>query len=80
MFLFLHEAQFIGYADDNTPFVVKDTILDVISALEEIGEKLLIWFPDNQIKSNTNKCHLLQNTQDQKFLIFRNFNTNNPFS
>ena len=38
MFLFLHEAQFTGYADDNTPFVVRDNIPDVISALQEIGE------------------------------------------
>ena len=48
--LFLHEAQFTDYAEGNTPFVVKDNIPDVISALEEIGEKLLIWFFDNQMK------------------------------
>ena len=40
MFLFLHEAQFTGYADGNTPFVVRDNIPDVISALEKISEKL----------------------------------------
>ena len=62
MFLFLHEAQLAGYADDNTPFVVRDNIRDVISALEEIGEKLLIWFSDNQVKLNTDKSHLLLNT------------------
>ena len=50
MFLFLHEAQFTDYAEGNTPFVVKDNMPDVISALEEIGEKLLIWFFDNQMK------------------------------
>ena len=38
MFLFLPETQFIGYADDNTPFLVRDNIPDVISALSEIGE------------------------------------------
>ena len=42
MFLFLHEPQFTGYADDHTAFAVRDNIIDVISALEEIGEKLLI--------------------------------------
>ena len=30
MFLLLHETQFIGYADDNTPFVVRDNVPDVI--------------------------------------------------
>ena len=64
MFPFLREAQFTGYADDNTPFVVRDNITDVISALEEIGEKPLIWLSHNQMKLNTVKCHLLLNTQN----------------
>ena len=65
MLLFLHVAQFTGYTDENTPFEVRDNIPDVISALAlEIGEKIVIWLPDNQIKLNTNKCHLLLNTQD----------------
>ena len=80
MFLVLHEAQFTGYAHDNTLFVVKDNIPDVISALEEIGEKLLIWFSDNRMKLNTDKCHLLLNMQDQNFLKIGNFNINNFFS
>ena len=62
IFLFLHEAQLTGYADGNTLFVVRDNIPDVISALEEIGEKILIWLSDNQTNLNTDKCHLLLNT------------------
>ena len=80
MFLFLHETQFTGYADDNTPFVVRDNIPDVISALEEIGEKLLIWFSGNQMKLNSDKCHLLLNTQEQNFMKIGNFDINNSFS
>ena len=37
MYLFLHEAQFTGYPDDNTPFMVRDNTPDLISALEEVG-------------------------------------------
>ena len=66
IFLFLHETQFTGYADDITPSVVRDNVPDIISALEEIGEKLLIWLSDNQLKLNTDKCHLLLNTQDSE--------------
>ena len=46
MFLFLHEAQFTGYADDNTLFLVRNSIKDEVSALEEIGKKtfiLVLW-------------------------------------
>ena len=42
MFLFLHEAQFTGYADDNTLFLVRNSIKDEVSALEEIGKKTFI--------------------------------------
>ena len=80
IFLFLHEAQFSGYADDNTPFVVRDNISDVIAALKEIGRKLLIWFSDNQMKLNADKCHLLMNTKDQNFLKIGNFNIKNSCS
>ena len=60
--------------------MVRDNIPDVISALEEIGEKLLIWLSDNQMKLNTDKCNLLLNTQDQTFLKIGNFNIKNSFS
>ena len=70
MFLFLYETQFTGYTDDKTPFVVRDNIPDVISALDEIGEKLLIWFSVIQTKLNTD--NLLLNTQDQNFLKVKN--------
>ena len=48
--------------NDNTPFVVRDNIADMISALEQIGEKPFIWLSDNQMKLNTVKCHYLSNT------------------
>ena len=50
----------------------------MISVLEEIGEK--IWFSDNQMKLNTDKCHLLMNTQDKNFLKIGSINTKNFFS
>ena len=73
MFLFLHEIHSTGYA-------VRDNIPNVISALEEIGEKLLIWFSHNQMKLNIDKCYILLNTQDQNFLQIGDFNIKNSFS
>ena len=34
-----------------------------IKALEDIGENLIKWFSDNQMKLNTDKCHVLLNSQ-----------------
>ena len=47
MVLILKGTYFTGYTDDNTPFVVRDNIANVIKALEEIGESLVNWFSNN---------------------------------
>ena len=39
IFVILKATYFTGYADDNTPFVVRDNIADVIKTLEEIWRK-----------------------------------------
>ena len=61
-------------------YVVRNNKTDVISALQEIAEKLLIWFSDNQIKLNTNKCHILLNAEDLNILKLVNFNIKNFFT
>ena len=50
MFLILSTVYFTEYASDNTPFVVGCNRNDVIQYLEEVGEKLMIWFLNNQLK------------------------------
>ena len=66
MFLILRTTSFTGYMDDNTPFVVKENTTNVIKVLEDIGENLIKWFSDNQMKLNTNKFHVLLNSQGPK--------------
>ena len=63
MFFILKTTSFTGYADDNTPFVVRENTTNVIKALEDIGENLIKWFSYNQMKLNTEKCHDLLNSQ-----------------
>ena len=49
--------------DDNTSFVVRENTTNVIEALENIGENVIKRFSDNQMKLNTEKCHVLLNSQ-----------------
>ena len=35
-----------------------------LKALEEIGENLVNWFSNNELKLSTDKCHLLLNIQE----------------
>ena len=80
MFLILKGTYFTGYADDNTPFVVRDNIANVIKALEEIGESLVNWFSNNEMKLNTNKCRLLLNAQEPNTLKIGDLHMNNALS
>ena len=48
--------------------MVRDNIIDVIKALEEIGENLVNWFLNNETKQDTYKCHLLLNSQEPNAL------------
>ena len=43
-------------------------ITDDIKALEEIEESSVNWFSNNEMKLNTDKCHLLLNTQEPNTL------------
>ena len=80
MFLILKGTYFTGYADDNTPFVVRDNITDVIKALEELGESLVNWFTNNEMKRNTDKCHLLLNSQEPNAFEIDDLHINNSLS
>ena len=80
MFLILKGTYLTGYADDNTPFVVRDNITDVIKALEKIEETLVNWFSNNEIKLNIDKCHLLLNSQEPNTLKIGDLHINNSLS
>ena len=64
MFLVISNTDFSSYADDNTIYDSGNNIDDVISSLQESAEKLFQWFSHNQIKGNTDKCHLIVSTDE----------------
>ena len=80
MFLILNTTYFTGFADDNTPFVVRDNIADVIKTFGEIGEKLVNWFSNNEMNLNTYKCQLLLNSQESNTLKIGDLDINNSLS
>ena len=69
---------FTDYVDDNTPFVVRANIKDAIKALEEIGESLVNLFSNNEMKLNTDKCHLPLNSQKRDTLKIGDLYWNKP--
>ena len=72
MFLILKTVYFTSYKDDNNPLAVTDNIEDVLQSIEEVGENLITWFSENQMKLNPDKCHQLLNSKEQTTLnIYR---------
>ena len=64
LFLVINNTGFSSYTDDNTIYDSGNSIDDVISSLQESTEKLFHWFSHNQMKGNTDKCHLTVSTDE----------------
>ena len=61
MLLILKRVHFTGYADGNTHFSVAHSTKVVRQSFGEVGENLIVWFSNNQMKLSPDKCHLLLN-------------------
>ena len=55
----MEDAEICNYADDTTIYVVSDKIDDVVRRLEDGIAAILNWFPNNYMKLNEEKCHVL---------------------
>ena len=64
LFLVISDTDFSSYADGNTIYDSGNNINEVISSLKESAEKLFQWFSHNQMKGNTDKCHLTVSTDE----------------
>ena len=59
----ISDTDFSSYADDNTIYDSGNSIDEVISSLQEPAE-MFQWFSHNQMKVNTDKCHLIVSTDE----------------
>ena len=59
IFYFINESQLANYADDTTAYLSKSGIFPFLHALKSETEIVLNWFKINEMKSNSEKCHLI---------------------
>ena len=64
LFLIVKDVNIASYADDNTLYDSYNTIEEVILSLQISSKKLSQWLSDNQMKGNTEKCHLIMSTNE----------------
>ena len=59
IFYFMKESNLANYADDTSTYVCKDGIFPFLHALKSETTTVLNWFKINEMKSNSDKCHLI---------------------
>ena len=57
--MFLEETKVCNYADDTTIYACGPKIKTVIAHLEHDALKITEWFPNNSMKLNEDKSHLI---------------------
>ena len=53
-----------NYADDTNPYIVGENTTEVLKNLSSLAQQLFIWFGNNKINPNHDKCDLLLSTQE----------------
>ena len=71
MFFDLSQTDLASYADDNTLYVQANKIDEFITILGNDSIQLFKWFPENQMKANKDKCHLIISCNNKKVSIER---------
>ena len=70
IFFFVKDSKIKNYADDNTPYATEDSVEKLLETLERETNILLDWFKCKEMKSKTDKCHLIiVNNQDNDIKI-----------
>lgn len=59
IFYFMKESNLANYADDTSTYVCKEGIFPFLHALKSETTTVLNWFKINEMKSNSDKCHLI---------------------
>ena len=62
----------VYYADDTTPYDRNSKLENILKLLEETADKLFNWFSNNYLKSNSGKCHLFVNRNEDIRISVRN--------
>ena len=55
LFLFISNIDFVSYADDNTPFAMGSSELEVINKIKSVAEYLTLLFRNNCMNVNPDK-------------------------
>ena len=71
------QPSFASYADNNTPYVVKNVIAEVLHELQTVSKNLFMWFTKNDMIANVDKCLLILNSVEYHTIEINGFTVKN---
>ena len=69
--------EFTNYAHGTAPYVIGDGSKEVIGSFKKAWSDLVCWFAINQMKSNSNKCHLIASCDNEMSIGVNTYNPTN---
>ena len=73
IFYFIDKVKIANYADDNTTYTKADDIMSLLKTLECETFTVLNWFTFNEMKPNSDKCHLLIASPSKRNYVSKSF-------
>ena len=77
LLIIIDTTYFSSYADDNTPYLIKNTVTEVLQELETVSKKLFIWLSENEMMANVGKCYLLLSSVEDDTIEINRFAVKN---
>ena len=65
LFLFIPNIDLVSYADDNIPFAMGSSELEVINEIKSVAVSLTLWFQNSGMKVHPEKFHILLSDQEK---------------
>ena len=69
IFYFVNEDKASNFANDNTPYTIQNNIEILLNNLQSDSHTLLMWFDNNFLKLNADKCKLLVTKHEDEVSI-----------
>ena len=77
IFYIVTDVNIVNFADDNSPYVIKESMDEVLRTLEQESNKLYFWYKMNFLKPNADKYHLLLSSHDKNLQLNINYESVN---
>ena len=77
IFYIVTDVNIVNFADDNSSFVIKESMDEVLRTLEQESNKLYFWYKMNFLKPNADKYHLLLSSHDKNLQLNINYESVN---